>query len=160
MSRSGTNFSAKEVLLRLQRLLSRLRTIPLSEDGGEEREYLLAGEYPTPNAQPLHHLSPPPQLEIKGFPISDLDDTTLTQQYAAMVQELLSSLPYPYRLLSPEDVKLVSEHPIAAGRFANLLVGTYKGRKVGLKEYRCYVSFDINQVVAVCYNRCSCCIHR
>ena len=158
MSRSVTNLSAKEILLQLKRLVSRPRAIR-SQDGEEEREYLLPKQYPAPDTRSLHCLPPTPQLEIGSFPTSDVDDATFIQQYAAMAQELLSSLPPPYRLSSPEDVKPVGEHPVAAGRFANLWMGTYKGRKVGLKEYRCYVSFDVDRIIAVRCNHYSCCAH-
>jgi hypothetical protein len=152
MSRSKTSLFVTKALL-LPKRLPRPRPIVRSQDDGEEREHLLAGDYSAPDAQPLDCLSLPPQLEIGSFTASDLDDATLMQQYAAMAQEQLSSLPFPCRLLGPKDVELLSEHPIAAGRFANLWVGIYEGRKVGLKEYRCYVSFDVDQVVAVRCNR-------
>jgi hypothetical protein len=152
MSRSKTSrFAAKALLL--PKRLSRPRPIVRPQDDGEEREHLLAGEYSAPDAWSLHRLSPPPQLEIRSSPTPDLDDATLTKRYAARAQELLPSLPCPYRFLSQEDVRFVSEHPIAAGRFANLWVGIYEGRKVGLKEYRCYVSSDVDQVVDVRCNR-------
>jgi hypothetical protein len=76
-----------------------------------------------------------------------------------MARELLLSLPFPCNFLPSEEVRLVGEHPMAAGGVANLWVGMYKGRKVGLKEYRCYVSFDIDQVVAVGCSRCFRCTH-
>ena len=158
MNRSGTNILA-EVLLRLDRLVSHLRTTRQSQDVEEERECLLAEECSPPDPPPVHCLSPPSQLEARSSATSDLDDTTLTQRYAAMAWEPLLPLPFPYRLLGPEEVKLLGEHPIASGRFANLWVAMYKGREVGLKEYRCYVSFDIDQVIAVSCNRCFCCTH-
>ena len=158
MSRSRTNPPAKEILLQLKHLVSHLRWVRRSQDEEEEREHLLAEEYPAPNAQPLHCLSPPPQLEAGSSLTSGLDDATLTKQYAAMAQELLSFLPFPCRLLGPEDIKLVGKYPIAAGRFADLWEGTYNGTKTVLKSYRCYVSFDAARVIAVRYNRCFRCM--
>lgn len=74
-----------------------------------------------------------------------------------MARGLLSSLPPPYRLLDPEDVKLVGEHPIAAGGFADIWEGTHDGRKVVLKSFRRHMSFGLAQVIAV---RCDHSLHR
>lgn len=38
---------------------------------------------------------------------------------------------------------------MAAGGSANIYEATYDGRKVVLKSHRCYVSFDVAQVIAV-----------
>ena len=75
-----------------------------------------------------------------------------SQRYARLAQERISSLPPPYRWLDPEDVKFIGEHPVAAGGFANVYEATHDGRKVMLKSYRPYMSFDIARVVAVCCN--------
>lgn len=155
MSSSGTNLFATKVLLLSQRLVSHLRTILRSQDDGEEGEQLIVGERSTP--QSLHRPSLPLQLEASGSPAPDLDNLPLSQHYAQMVQEPLSSLPSSCRLLGPEDFKLVGEHPIAAGRFANVWVGTYQGRKVVLKSYRCYMSSDVAQLITV---RCNHCFYR
>jgi hypothetical protein len=137
------------LLLLSEHFISRLRPIPRPE-----RECSAVGEHPTP--QSLRRPSLPPHLEDRGSPAPDLDNPLLSQRYTQMVRELLPSLPFPYRLLGLEDLKLVGEHPIAAGRFANVLEGTHEGRKVVLKSYRCYVLFDVAQVTAVRCNRCSC----
>jgi len=55
------------------------------------------------------------------------------------------------RLLGPEDVKIVGEHPMAPQRFA------ISGRrnndcKVVVRSYRCYVSFYIARGVATRYD--------
>ena len=89
----------------------------------------------------------PPQLAVESSPAPD--DVCLSGRYAQVAQGLMPSLPSTCHLLSPPDIKLVSEHPIAAGGFANIWEGTHGGRKVVLKSYRCYVSFDAAQVVAV-----------
>jgi len=65
-------------------------------------------------------------------------------------------MPSPYRWLDPEDIKLVGEHPIGAGGFANIWEVTHNGRKAVLKSYRCYVSSDVTQVVAVRSNHTLC----
>jgi hypothetical protein len=120
--------------------LSRLRTLL----GGR---YLVAGEHPSP--QPLDRLPAPPRLEVRGLPTPHTDDTPPSQRYAQIVQDLRSSLPFASRWLSPEDVEIVGEHPIGAGGFADVWEGTHGGRKVVLKSYRCYTSFDVVQIIAV-----------
>jgi hypothetical protein len=138
------------VLLLLNRFLSCLRPTRRSQD--EEREHLILGEGPAPRF--LHSPSLSSQSETRGSPAPDLDDLPLSQRYAQMAQELLLSLPSPHSL-GPEDFKPVGQHPIAAGGFADIWEGTYEGRKVMLKSYRCYrMSFDVAQVIAVRYNRC------
>ena len=110
-------------------------------------ESLDFGEYPA--SQPLHHSPPPPQHEARNSHAPGLDNAYLSRRYAQMARDILSSLPSTCRRLGPEKVKIVNEHPIAAGGFANVLQGILDGRKVVLKSYRCYVSFDVPQVVAV-----------
>jgi hypothetical protein len=139
------------VLLSPNRLLSCLRPTRRFKD--EEREYLIVGEGPAPRS--LHGPSLSSQPESRGIPTPDLDDLPLSQRYAQMAQELLLSLPSPYHSLGPEDFKPVGKRPTAAGGFADIWEGTYEGRKVMLKSYRCYrMSFDVAQVIAVRYNRC------
>ena len=58
-------------------------------------------------------------------------------------------MPHTCRWLDPEEVKLIGEHPIAAGGFADIWEAMYGGRKVVLKSYRCYMTFDVDKVVAV-----------
>lgn len=58
--------------------------------------------------------------------------------------------------LEPEDVKLVSDLPTAAGGSANIYEATHDGPKVVLKSHRCYISFDVAQTVAVHCNRNLC----
>ena len=149
MSSSGISPFTTKVPLLPKRLISRLRLIL-----HPERVYLAVGEHPTP--QSLHRPSLPPQFEARGSPASDLENSPLSHRYAQMARELLSSLPPPCCLLGPEDFKLVGEQPIAAGRFANVWKGTYEGRKVVLKSYRCYELFDVVQVAAVRSNHCLC----
>ena len=95
-------------------------------------------------------------------PTPDPDCVFPSQHYAQMVQEHLSPLPSPYRWLDLEDVQLVRRHPIAAGGFADIYEATYDGRKVVLKAYRPYISFDVAQVIAVRCDRimCLCQAHR
>lgn len=72
------------------------------------------------------------------------------QRYPQMAHDLRSSMSLATcRWLNPEDVGLVGERPIAAGGFANIYEATYDGRKVVLKSYRCYVSFDVAQIISV-----------
>jgi prephenate dehydrogenase len=73
-----------------------------------------------------------------------------------MAQDLRSSLPSTCRWLGPEIVEIVGGHPMAAGRFADIWEGKHNGRKVVLKSYRCYTSFDVAQVVAVRFDYCLC----
>jgi len=147
MSRSRTSHIAKPVLLRPKRIIAGLRTILGSRDDDGERKHLVGGESLVPRI--LHRLSLLPQLEVVSLPASDLDDIILLQSYARMAQDLRLSMPSTCRWPCPEDVKLVGEHPIAAGAFANIWEVTYDGCKAVLKSYRCYISFDVAQVVAV-----------
>jgi hypothetical protein len=73
----------------------------------------------------------------------------ILQSYMLMAQELLPSLPPLCCSLGPEDVKLVGEYPVAAGGFADILEATHDGRRVSLKSYRCYKSFDVAQIIVV-----------
>jgi len=139
----------KKVFLLLKSLVHDLYTIRGSQDDGEEREHLIDRESIVKET-PLRHQPPPPQLEDVGSPASYLDDVTLLQRYAQMARGLRPSLPFTCRWLGPEDVKVICERPIAAGRFSNVFEATYDGRKVILKAFRCYVSFDVAQVAAVC----------
>lgn len=61
-------------------------------------------------------------------------------------------MPPTCRRLGLEEVKIIGEHPIAAGGFANVWEGIHDSRKVVLKSYRCYMSFDVNNVVTVRYD--------
>ena len=151
MIRSATTLFAK-VLLQLQLLISGVRTIRRSQDDDEEREHLAIREYSAPHTRPLHPPSPSPQSGVGSLPTSDLNDATLLQRYALMARESLLSLPSPCCSLGSEDVKLVGEGPIAAGGFADIWEATYGGRKVILKSYRCYRSFDATQVATVRHN--------
>jgi len=108
----------------------------------------VVGEYPAP--QSLHHLLPPPPPRSSSAP--SLGDARLLQNYAQMARGLLSSSSPTCSSLGPGDIKIVGEHPVAAGGFADVWEGTYDGRKVVLKSYRCYVLFDVVNVVAVRYN--------
>ena len=147
MGPSGTKPFANKALIQPTQLFSKLRAISSSQDDGEEREPLIAGKFPL--LPSLHHPLPLCKHEDKGLPISDPDGVTLSQQYARMAQELLPSLLFRYQLLNPHDVNLMGECPIAAGGFADIWEATYAGRKVVLKSYRCYISFDVAQVIAV-----------
>ncbi|KAF9647214.1 kinase-like protein [Thelephora ganbajun] len=146
MSHSGRNPLTKKLLLQPRRLISGLRDMRRSQDDGEERENLVVGGPLVP--QSLHHPSLPFQLQAGSFPISDLDSITLLQRYAQIAQELLPSLPSSCPPLSPDDVKLTDERPVAAGWFVDIFEATYGNRKVVLKAYRCYTSFDVARVVA------------
>jgi len=65
-------------------------------------------------------------------------------------------MPSTLRWLSPEDVELVGEHPVAAGGFANIWQAIHDGRRVVLKSYRRSMSFDVARVIAVRCNRSLC----
>lgn len=147
MSYPGPSLSANEILLQLKHLITRPRTTRRSEDDEEERQHLVAWEHNPP--QSLHHLPPLPPLEAWSSSASGLDDLTLLHCYSLIAQEILSSLPFPTRLLGPDDLRLVDGLPVAAGRFADILEATHEGRRVVLKVYRCYRSFDVNRVLAV-----------
>ena len=147
MNHSGKSLFVKKVLLQPKRLVSRFRNVRGSRDDSEESERLVIEEYSAPPS--LHHPPSPPQLNARSLTILDLDDDVYSSwRYAQMAQDLRSSLPSTCRWLGPE-VNLTGEHPIAAGGFTDLYEAIYDGRKVILKSYRLYVSFDVAQVVAV-----------
>jgi len=124
---------------------------PLPESHTPRRgEPSIVRQYPAPQSFP--HPPPPPQDHARSSPAPGPDDECLSQHYAQMARELLSSSLSVCHWLDPEEVKVVGEHPIAAGGFANVWEGTHDGRKVVLKSYRCYVSFDVTTVAAVRYD--------
>ncbi|KAF9641890.1 hypothetical protein BDM02DRAFT_3273656 [Thelephora ganbajun] len=151
---NGNSFA--KVLLQPKRLISRLHDIQRSQDDDEERESLIVGASPVP--QSLHCPSPPSQLEAGSLPISDPDGMALLQRCAQTAQELSSFLLSSCPSLSPEDIKLTSERPVAAGGFADIWGAMHDGRKVVLKSYRCYMSFDVAQVVTRFCNEVYACI--
>ena len=148
MSPSGTKSSARKVLIHPNRLLSRLRATRRLENEGEEGERLVVGSSLIPLA-----LDPPSSPRLRSSPIEDLDSVTLAYRYPRMVPQLLQSLPSPYPLLNPNGVELTDKHPIAAGGFTDIWGANYDGRRVVLKSYRQYVSFDVAQAVTVCRGR-------
>jgi len=118
----------------------------LSRFGAIRRgESSVTGERPPP--QPLRHLAALSRPEVECSPTPDLNDKSLVQRYGQLVQDLRSSLPSTCR--GPEDINLIGKHPIAAGGFADIYEATLDGRKVVLKSYRCYESFDVARVVTV-----------
>lgn len=155
MNRSGTDpFVKPKVPLKLKLLVSGLRNVRRSEDDGEESEHLVVQEYPA--LLSLHHPPSQSRLKVKSLTTPDLDDVHLQWRYAQMAQDILSSLPFTCPWLGPKDVNPVGEHPIAAGGFTDVYEATYDGRRVILKSYRLYVSFDVAQVIAVCCNHSLC----
>ena len=120
-------------------LLSRFRA-------SRRKEASVPGECPVP--QFLHRPPSLPQFEAMNSP-PDSTNISLSQHYAQMAQDLRSSLPSTCRWFGPGDVNLVSERQIAAGGFADVYEATQGGRKVVLKSYRCYLSFDVTEVIAV-----------
>ena len=108
-----------------------------------------AKEWSSP--QPFDYLSEISQLEAEGPHTPDLGGISLSRRYAQAAQDLRPSIPFTCNWLNPEDIKFLGERPIGAGGFANFWEVTYNGRKVVLKSYRCYISFDVAQVVAVCW---------
>ena len=101
------------------------------------------------SSQPLDRLPEIPRLKVGRLRTSTLNGVSPSQHHAQMAQDLRSSMSFTCCWLDPEDIKPVGEHPIGAGGFANILEVTHNGRKAVLKSYRCYVSSDIAQVVAV-----------
>ena len=101
----------------------------------------------------LHHLPGSPQLQVARLSTPGLDAITLSQHCSQIAHVLQPFMPHTCRWLSPEDVKLIGDHPIAAGGFADIWEAVHDGRKVVLKSRRCYVLFDIAQAARV---RCNC----
>jgi len=114
---------------------------------------LRQGESPeSPLPQPLHRLPIPPRFDVGHSPAPDSNERSPSQCYAQMAQDLRPSLQSACPWFSPEDVELIGNHPIAAGGFSDIWEGMYAGRKVVLKSYRCYMSFNVTQVIAVHHN--------
>ena len=158
MSRSRTNLPARISLLQPKRFVPGLRNARRPQDDSEEREHLIAEEHAT-SQLPRRPLSPP-QLDARGSTPPDMDDAYLSRCYAQMAQDIIPSLPPTCLRLSPEDVIFISERPIAAGGFTNIHEATHAGRRAVLKSHRCYVSFDIAQVIEVrCSHRGPCRVH-
>jgi len=147
MSSPGPNLSAKKIILQAKQLITRPRTARGSEDDEEERQHLVVLERDPPPS--LHYLPPLPQLDVWSSSASDPDDVTLLHRYSLITREILLSLPSPIRLLRADDLRLVEKLPVAAGGFTDILEATHDGRRVVLKSYRCYRSFDVNRVVTV-----------
>ena len=150
MDPSATTFFTKRIPPRLRRLVSGHHTIRGSPDDAEERERLVGEEFLYPET--IRRQSLPTQLEIAGSPIPNADVAALLQRCVQMARDLRPSLPSPCRWVDPDDLKFVSKRPIAAGSFANILEAMHHNSKVMLKSYRCYVSSDVAQIVAVRYN--------
>lgn len=108
------------------------------------------GEFSAPRS--LHRPPQLPQLETRSSPTPELNGTSLSQHYVEIVQDLRSSLPPACRWLGPADLDLVGERPFAAGGFADIYEAAQGGRKVVLKSYRYYLSFDVAEVVSVSYS--------
>ena len=151
MDHSKTIPFSRKVLLRSKRLASSLLTTQSPQDDSEERELLVYGK--SLGEKTVHSRSTPPQLKAIPSPISDLDDATLLQQYTQAAQEFLSSLPFPSRLLGPEDVEITNRRPVAAGGSSDILRGKHEGSEVVVKAYRYYRLCDITQIIAVCHDR-------
>ena len=126
---------------------SRVRTLLRGESS-------VADEHPL--SQPLDRTPETPRLKVGSSHTPSLSGVSPSQHYAQMAQNLRSSMPFPCRWLDPEDIKLVGEHPIGAGGFANIWKATRNGRKAVLKSYRCSISSDIAEVVAVRSNHTLC----
>jgi len=117
-------------------------------------ESSVADEHPL--SQPLDCLPEIPRFEVGSSRTSALSGASPSQRYARMAQDLRPSIPSTCRWVDPEDIKLVGEHPIGAGGFANIWEVTHNGRKAVLKSYRCYILSDIAQAVAVRPNLALC----
>jgi len=128
-------------------LLSRVRTLLRGESS-------VADEHPL--SQPLHRLLETPRLKVGRSPTTSLSGVSPSQRYAQMAQDLRSSMSFTCHWLDPEDIKLVGEHPIGAGGFANIWKVSHNGRRAVLKSYRCYVSSDVAQVITVRSNHTLC----
>ena len=69
-----------------------------------------------------------------------------------MAQDLRSIIPPTFPRLEPADIRIVGEHPVGAGGFANIWDALHDGRKVILKSYRRYLMFDVTEVITVHFN--------
>jgi len=132
-------------------LLSRFRTLIRGESSVVDEHS---------SSQPLHRLPETSRLKVGNSRTPALSGVPPPQRYAQMAQDLRSSMSFTCRWVDPEDIKLVGEHPVGAGGFANIWEVTHNGRKAVLKSYRCYVSSDVTQVVAVRSNHTLCRVAR
>jgi hypothetical protein len=104
-------------------------------------------EYPLPHS--LHRLPPLPQLQFTGLPAPGPDAISLSKYYSQIACALRSFVPPSCRWLRQEDVELTGGYPIAAGGFADVWEAIHDGRKVALKSYRCYTTFDVTRAAGV-----------
>lgn len=131
-------------------LLSPFRTL-------RRGEYSVIEEHPSP--QPPHGPPISSQPDNESSPAPKSNHISFPQHYAQMAQDIRPSLPSDHPWLDPGDVTFISVLPIGAGGFANIYEATHSSRKVVLKSYRCYMSFDVAQVVAVNCDRSLCRAH-
>lgn len=124
-------------------LFSRLRALTQGDSSVVEEHSL---------PHPPHLIAASSQLQLAGLPTPSSDVISLSQHYLQIARVLQSFMPPTCRLSSLEDVKPIGDHPIAAGGVADIWEAVYDGRKVVLKSYRCYVTFDVAWTVEVhCY---------
>ena len=129
-------------------LVSRLRkTLRRAHEVDEEERHLMDEEPPVP--QSPSHPFPLPHIEGGGPLALGSNEAPLRQCNARMAQEPQSPLQPTYNWLDPADMRITSEHPVAAGGFADVWEGVFNGHKVIVKSYRCYISFDRAQVISV-----------
>ncbi|KAF9645215.1 kinase-like protein [Thelephora ganbajun] len=129
-------------------LLSHLRAL--------HRKFSVVEEHPS--VQPLRRLLTPSRLEVGGSPTPGSNDITLSQRYARMAQDSVrSSTSLVCRWLSPGDVKLLDGKPMAAGGSADIWEATHDGRRVVVKSYRYYTTFDPTQTIVRFQNEVDIC---
>ena len=91
-------------------------------------------------------------MQVAGLPTPVPDVISLSQHYSQMARALQSLMPSTCRWLSPEDVKSIGDHPMAAGGIADIWEAMCDGSEVVLKSYRCYIRFDVAQAIRVRFN--------
>lgn len=145
MTRSSADTFPGRVQPQLKHLFSGLRrhVRRFRDDFNDTKHLVTGGPFVPPS---LHRPSLSRELEAESLPdITDLPH----ENYALLAQELIPSLLCSYPLLNPHDISISGEYPIADGGYAHIWEATHDGRKVVLKDYRCYLSFDVTRVVAV-----------
>jgi len=143
------SYPAKEILLQAKHLITRPRTTRRYVGDEEERQHSVAWEHNSPRSP--HSPPPLPQLELgaRRSLAPGLDNVTLSHRYSLIAQGILSSLPSSIRVLGAHDLTIEDKPPVGAGGFTDILEATHDGRRVVLKVYRCYESFDVDRVATV-----------
>ena len=135
-------------------ITSRLRkTLCPVREVDEEKVRLIGEEPPLPHSPDYQS----PFLHLEGGDSRTLGSGGVLscQLYVQKTQEPQSPPPQPApNWLNPSDIRIVGEHPVAAGGFTDIWEGVLNDRKVVIKSYRRYELSNRAQVISVrCHRR-------